>query len=157
MRFAIALAFLVACGEATPTAVAPAASSSGAPAPASGLEPGKGLVVSPKCSDVHDAIRVDVDDGTAGTKMVQVTNTSAELLSISGASKRASAGYGALEQGDHVSFQMRPTDNYYVVAARTKDIFEGADFKAGAPTACGKELKALEDETRAKLGITAKP
>ena len=158
MRFALALAcLLVACGEATPApAVAPGASAS-ASASTSGLEPGKGLVVSPRCSDVHDAIRVDIDDGAGCTKMVQVTNTSAELLSISGASKRASAGYGALEQGDHVSFQMRPTDNYYVVAARTKDVFEGADFKAGAPTACGKELRALEAETRAKLGIIAKP
>ena len=120
------------------------------------IEPGKGLVVSPKCSDVHEALRVDVDPGAGGTVMVQVTNTSAEMLSVWGASKRASAGYGGLEQGDHVTFQMRPTDNYYVVAARTKDIFEGADFKGGAPTACGNELKTLEAETRTKVGLGPK-
>lgn len=148
-----AVLFGVACGEAAP---APASAPS-APPTASHLEPGKGLVVSPKCSDVHDAVRVDVDEGVSGTVMVQVTNTSADLLSISGASKRASSSYGGLEQGEHVSFQMKRGDNYYVVAARTKDVYEGADFKAGAATPCGHELQTLETETRARIGLRPKP
>jgi hypothetical protein len=150
LAIACVLGVCAACGE-TPAPAAPHAP----PPPA--LEPGKGLVVSPKCSDVHAALRVDVDDGTSGIVMVQVTNTSADALSVSGASKRASAGYGALEQGDHVSFQMKPGDNYYVVAARTKDVFEGADFKSGAPTACGHDLRTLEADARARIGLHPLP
>ena len=146
----------IGCG-ATPTPLPAAASASAsATSLAPKLEPGKGLVVSPKCSDVHDGVRVDIED-TGAVIMVQVTNTSPEALAISGASKRASAGYGGLDQGEHVSFQMKKGDNWYVVAARTKDVFAGADFKSGAPTSCGNELRALESETRTRLGFGPKP
>ena len=144
----------IGCG-ASPTAVPVAASASATPASPK-LEPGKGLVVSPKCSDVHEGVRVDIED-TGTVLMVQVTNTSPEALAISGASKRAAAGYGGLDQGEHVSFQMKKGDNWYVVAARTKDVFAGADFKSGAPTSCGDELRALETETRTRLGFGPKP
>ncbi len=147
----------IGCGAATPTPVPAAASTSASASTAtSALEPGKGLVVSPKCSDVHDGVRIDIDD-TGAVVMVQVTNTTPEILSVSGASKRASAGYGGLDQGEHVSFQMKKGDNWYVVAARTKDVFAGADFKAGAPTSCGDELRVLETETRKRLGFSPKP
>jgi hypothetical protein len=155
MRLLASLAAVlgVGCGSATPAA-APAPPTSAASSTAPKLEPGKGLVISPKCSDVHEAVRVEIEDsGSAGTLMVHVTNTSADLLSISGASKRASAGYGGLDQGEHVSFQMKTGDNYYVVAARTKDVFAGGDFKAGAPTTCGDELRALEIDARARVGL----
>jgi hypothetical protein len=140
LRVAVAAVMLLgACGGAAadpPAATAPVASSS--------LPPGKGIVASPTCSDATASVRVDVDDsGSPGTLMVKVNNTGDAPLHVAGASRRARADDQALQQGEHISFQMRATDNYYVIAARTSD----------ATAACETEIQALEAKTRAQLGL----
>ena len=89
-------------------------------------------------------MRVDVDDaGSPGTVMVKVNNTGDAPLHVAGASRRARADDQTLQQGEHISFQMRSTDNYYVIAARSSD----------ATGACEAEIHSLEVDTRAKLGL----
>src|SRR5579883_2322951 len=103
----------LACGGSDPPKPqSPAPAASAAPA----LEPGKGIVASPACSDVKAGVRVDIEESdTPGLLMVKATNTGADPLHMSGASKRAAAGYGSVEQGEHISFQMKAGDNWYVV------------------------------------------
>jgi hypothetical protein len=132
-----ALLLLGACGGSQ----APAATAAPAPAP---LPPGKGIVASPKCSDAVASVRVDVDDsGSPGTMMVKVNNTGDAPLRVAGASRRARADDQSLQTGEHISFQMRATDNYYVIAARSID----------ATGPCDAEIHTLEADTRAKLGL----
>jgi len=138
LRVGFAAAILVgACGGAS--ADPPASAATASPLPA-----GKGIVASPKCSDATASVRVDVDDsGSPGTLMVKVNNTGDAPLHVAGASRRARADDQTLQQGEHISFQMRATDNYYVIAARSSD----------ATGACEAEMRALEADTRAKLGL----
>jgi len=134
-----ALVILAACGG---SAADPPPATAQASAPP--LPPGKGIVASPTCSDAAASVRVDVDDsGSPGTLMVKVNNTGDAPLRVAGASRRARADDQALQQGEHISFQMRATDNYYVIAARSTD----------ATGACEAEMRSLEAETRAKLGL----
>jgi hypothetical protein len=138
LRAAVAaLVLLGACGGGEAPAAPPASSTPPLP-------PGQGIVASPKCSDAVASVRVDVDEsGSPGTMMVKVNNTGDAPLRVAGASRRARADDQALQTGEHISFQMRATDNYYVIAARTSD----------ASGACDAEIHALEADTRAKLGL----
>jgi hypothetical protein len=145
LRAAVAAVLLLgACGGASTDPPAATGGTPPAPSAASSIPPGKGIVASPKCSDATASVRVDVDDsGSPGTLMVKVNNTGDTPLRVTGASRRARADDQALQQGEHISFQMRATDNYYVIAARTSD----------ATGPCESEMHALETDTRAKLGL----